>query len=131
MSEAGQDYYYPVLVVVQPREDVTGEGVPPEVPDPDAMCSRLSDVLGDVTKHDGRLGWRVVRLTSMLSPLPPPAASPPPPERTPEQEAAFSAGYTDGWRGRPSGEALRSPALRRFYGQGHAAGTLARTGSPR
>jgi hypothetical protein len=53
---------YTVLVDVDPKEDVTGEGIRPSLPSAGALSSRLTDVLADVTKHDGMVGWRVLRV---------------------------------------------------------------------
>ena len=52
----------PVLITVEPKEDVTAEGTEPSYPTTQELSSRISDVLGDVTKHDGMIGWRVMRV---------------------------------------------------------------------
>jgi hypothetical protein len=50
---------YELRVTAEPKDDVTGEGVPPGLPLPGDLASRMQDLLADVTKHDGQLGWRV------------------------------------------------------------------------
>jgi hypothetical protein len=49
-------------VHVEEKEDVTGEGVVPGLPEPADLASQLTDILADVTKDDGYLGWRVLRV---------------------------------------------------------------------
>jgi hypothetical protein len=50
---------YLLAVEVEEKEDETLDGVRPDLPGAPQLCARLTDVLADVTKHDGQLGWRV------------------------------------------------------------------------
>jgi hypothetical protein len=51
---------YLLRVTAERKDDETIEGVPPGLPLPGDLASRVQDVLADVTKHDGQLGWRVI-----------------------------------------------------------------------
>jgi hypothetical protein len=51
---------YPVFITVEEKEDVTGEGIVPELPPPGVLDRQLTDTLADVTNHDGLIGWRVI-----------------------------------------------------------------------
>lgn len=53
---------FTVLVDVEPKEDVTSEGIRPSMPSAGELSSRLNDVLADQTKHDEQTGWRVLRV---------------------------------------------------------------------
>lgn len=54
------DYF--AVITVEPKEDVTADGVSPSEPSEEELAARLTDVLADVTKHDSMTGWRVVRV---------------------------------------------------------------------
>jgi hypothetical protein len=51
-----------LTVFVEAKEDDTAEGVHPYVATPEELASHAEDILGDVTKHDGQIGWRVTRV---------------------------------------------------------------------
>lgn len=57
-----------LLVTADPKEDDTTEGVHPWVPTPDELASHAEDILGDVTKHDGQLGWRTTNVIAVEAP---------------------------------------------------------------
>jgi hypothetical protein len=61
---------YELRVTAEPKDDVTIEGVRPALPLPGDLASRLQDVLADVTKHDGLLGWRVTAVRPADGSLP-------------------------------------------------------------
>jgi hypothetical protein len=52
-----------LAVRVEAKEDVTTEGRQPYVATPDELASYADDRLGDLTKHDGQLGWRTTSVT--------------------------------------------------------------------
>ena len=49
-----------LAVRVEAKEDETIEGVPPRTATPAELASYANDLLGDRTKHDAQLGWRVL-----------------------------------------------------------------------
>ena len=49
-----------LILTVEAKDDITGEGVSPHLPAPGEVAAALSDSIADLTKHDGQLGWRVV-----------------------------------------------------------------------
>ena len=51
-----------VLVDIEEKEEPTEEVILPWPPSHADLTSRLTDVLADQTKHDGLLGWRVLRV---------------------------------------------------------------------
>ncbi|HWI67726.1 MAG TPA: hypothetical protein VNS88_05045 [Nitrospiraceae bacterium] len=51
-----------VLVDIEEKEEPLEEMIMPWPPSHADLISRLTDVLGDVTKHDNLLGWRVLRV---------------------------------------------------------------------
>jgi hypothetical protein len=52
-----------LAIRVEAKEDDTTEGVHPWVATPEELASHAEDILGDVTKHDGQLGWRTTSVT--------------------------------------------------------------------
>jgi len=48
---------------IEPKEDETGEDIQPVMPTAAEATPRLQDILQDVTKHDGMIGWRVTRVS--------------------------------------------------------------------
>jgi hypothetical protein len=54
-----------LAVRVEAKEDDTTEGVHPWVAAPEELASHAEDILGDVTKHDGQLGWRTTSVTAV------------------------------------------------------------------
>lgn len=53
---------YLLRVTIEPKEDVTIENAAPQLPASEAAASYLEDNLADLTKHDGLIGWRVLRV---------------------------------------------------------------------
>jgi hypothetical protein len=49
-----------LLITVEEKDGDTGEGVHPALPAIGDVAFHLADRVADDTKHDGRLGWRVV-----------------------------------------------------------------------
>lgn len=49
-------------MVVEPKEDETPDGVQPTTPTAQEMLPYLNDHLNDMTKHDGMLGYRIMRV---------------------------------------------------------------------
>lgn len=58
----------PVILIIEPKEDQTLEGVQPGLPTGAGLASYLDDILGDRTKHDGNLGWRVIGAKATIHP---------------------------------------------------------------
>jgi hypothetical protein len=54
-----------LAVRVEAKEDDTTEGAHPWVATPDELASHAENILGEVTKHDGQLGWRTTSVTAM------------------------------------------------------------------
>lgn len=48
--------------IIEPKEDVTGEGVQPVMPAPADVASWAGDRLNDWSKHEGQIGWRITRV---------------------------------------------------------------------
>lgn len=51
-----------VLVDIEEKEEPSEEVILSWPPTRADVASRLNDVLADYTKHDGLLGWRVLRV---------------------------------------------------------------------
>jgi hypothetical protein len=49
---------------VEEKEDETGDGVQPHMPDAAEVAHELGSMLQDVTKHDSMIGWRVTACTA-------------------------------------------------------------------
>ncbi len=67
---------FTMQVTVEPKEDVTIEGVAPHVPSGSEVAGALFDQVADWTKHEAQLGWRVTTMTVSQEPVP---EGPPPP----------------------------------------------------
>lgn len=52
-------------VAIEPKEDVTQDGLPPGLPTGADFDSYLSSYLADQTKHDGSIGWRILSVKSL------------------------------------------------------------------
>ena len=51
-----------VLVDIEEKDEPSEEMILPWPPTDADLTSRLTDVLAAITKHDGLLGWRVLRV---------------------------------------------------------------------
>lgn len=49
-----------VSMTIEPKEDVTIEGVLPALPSRADLAAYLESMLADKTKHEGLIGWRVI-----------------------------------------------------------------------
>jgi hypothetical protein len=49
---------------VEEKEDETGDGVQPHMPDAAEVARELDSLLQDITKHKGMIGWRVTGCTA-------------------------------------------------------------------
>lgn len=121
---------YMAVLFVEDKEDETAEGVPPGFPSADELCSWLGERVDDLTKHEGLVGYRVLRIVPLVPGEPPPGSEPPVPQETmtPEQAAADRTGYRDGWTGQekavlPRGDGALADIYEAAWTRGnHAAG---------
>jgi hypothetical protein len=49
-------------VTAEAKDDETGEGVLPHLPDPLSAAVAVQDTMANLTKHDGRFGWRITQV---------------------------------------------------------------------
>lgn len=49
-------------IVIEPKEDVTGEGVQPNDPTTNEAATWMADVLSNWSKHEALIGWRVMAI---------------------------------------------------------------------
>ncbi len=62
MVAVGVITWVDLVLTVEAKDDVTGEGVSPHLPAPGEVEAALTDRIAAITKHDGQLGWRVVQV---------------------------------------------------------------------
>jgi hypothetical protein len=51
-----------LMVTVEQKEEDTGEGIHPRLPTSGEVAFAIADRLGDQTKHDGMIGWRITEV---------------------------------------------------------------------
>jgi hypothetical protein len=48
--------------IIEPKEDVTGEGVELGMPAPADAALWMENLLLDWSRHEGQIGWRITRV---------------------------------------------------------------------